>query len=96
MPREKPSVDEEVRDLMTWSGTAECRKHDPRKWDTRHNRQGLTILTDANREAMDICLGCPVMMQCLEHAFLHEKTEGIYGGMTDEERAEWAEKATAA
>lgn len=94
MPRPKPPIDEEVRDLLAFSGDARCQRYNPAIFDIVPG-QG-TGMTFANRRAAAICLECPVMMTCLEHAVKHRKTGAIYGSLTDEERAEWAEKQLAA
>jgi WhiB family transcriptional regulator, redox-sensing transcriptional regulator len=39
------------------------------------------------RQAKQVCLGCPVIRECLEHALAAEE-HGVWGGLTARERAE--------
>jgi WhiB family transcriptional regulator, redox-sensing transcriptional regulator len=97
VPRPKPSVKDEVNDLIAWSEDAACKQHDAAAFDTRRVNQH-TVLSRANLSALEVCAGCPVAKRCLEHAVKYGKTGAIWGGMTDEERAdlELAEAAVAA
>lgn len=36
--------------------------------------------------AIDICMGCPVRTDCLQHALDHQEWHGVWGGMTEEHR----------
>lgn len=36
--------------------------------------------------AKEICGGCPVRVECLDHAMRHDERFGIWGGLTDAER----------
>lgn len=37
-------------------------------------------------EAKAVCLGCPVRVECLDHAMREPETSGIWGGLTESER----------
>ena len=37
-------------------------------------------------EAKEICAGCEVRQECLDHAIVKRETRGIWGGMTSVER----------
>lgn len=39
------------------------------------------------REAKQVCAGCPVVQQCLQHALGAQEPYGIWGGLSEEERA---------
>lgn len=36
--------------------------------------------------AKQVCRGCPVRRECLEHALAARETDGVWGGLTPEER----------
>jgi WhiB family redox-sensing transcriptional regulator len=38
------------------------------------------------RRAKRICAACPVSSDCLSYALAHRQEQGIWGGLTDEER----------
>lgn len=75
--------------LSEWVDQATCKNRDPRYWDT-FKVNNATKITPAVDRAKETCLSCPVMMECLIHGVVFEKTDQVWGGMTDEERAEWA------
>lgn len=89
MPRLRPSIKDEMLSLAEWSGRSLCKNREPGDWDTvRHNQ--ATVITEAVDRARATCLECPVMMECLLHGVVFEKKDQVWGGMTDEEREEWA------
>lgn len=90
MPRIKPlDYLTEVKSLRDWSARAACPSHDPKLFDTTvaSNR---TVITEDTERAREICVGCPVMLDCLTHAAVFNIRTGIWGGLTVEERDEWA------
>lgn len=89
MPREKPSIRDEMTSLAGWSDRARCRDLRPDDWDTFRSNDA-TVITDAVDRARVACLSCPVMMECLIHGIVFEKKDQVWGGMTDEERDAWA------
>lgn len=92
MPREKSyAFVSEMNELSEWSSRAECQHYDPVLWDTRIVNHETEITSDTER-AREICVGCPVMMRCLLHAVCYNITTGIYGGLTPEERYDWASR----
>ncbi len=38
------------------------------------------------QRAKQVCASCPVAAQCLSYALHHRQEQGIWGGLTDEER----------
>lgn len=38
------------------------------------------------RAALVLCSGCAVRTDCLEDALMHDRTLGVWGGMTERER----------
>jgi WhiB family transcriptional regulator, redox-sensing transcriptional regulator len=88
VPRSKPDVPEMLA-IRSWMEGAACRGEDPRMFDTVKKNQH-TVITEANADAKDICVSCcPVMMSCLRHAVQYGIKDGIWGGLTEEERDDW-------
>lgn len=77
--------------LGEWVDDSRCRDYDPRLWDTSKVRN-VTHVTRKTIRAKDICLDCPVMMDCLIHGVVYAKQDQVWGGLTDEERDEWASR----
>lgn len=46
--------------------------------------------------ARQLCAGCPVINDCLQHALDHPEEEGIWGGTSHGERKQLRKKETAA
>lgn len=81
-----------------WREHAECRPgngHDHRlwfpretqEWSTREEQRALQrIRQEETRQARDICMSCSVRIDCLDYALETGETEGIWGGLTPEER----------
>lgn len=90
MPKPKPrEFISEMAEQQEWSGRARCPNFNPALWDTKLvNKQ--TAITNEVERAREICLGCPVMMNCLTHAVVYGITTNIWGGCTPEERIAWA------
>ena len=89
MPRVKPSIHDEMTSLAGWSDQAACRTRRPADWDTVKVNNATSVTEDVER-AKDVCVSCPVMMDCLVHGIVFEKTDQVWGGLTDEERDAWA------
>jgi WhiB family redox-sensing transcriptional regulator len=41
----------------------------------------------STRDAKKLCAACEVRAQCLEYALTHDERGGIWGGLSDRERA---------
>lgn len=65
-------------DGAPWQNYAACASVDPELFFPKH---GDTF------PAKRICAGCPVLLDCLEYATVHNEPSGIWGGLTPEERA---------
>ncbi len=70
----------------SWQEQAACRGMD----------LGLFFGPDGERQperekreaaAKKVCFSCPVRLQCLEHALTYPENYGVWGGMTEDERA---------
>jgi WhiB family redox-sensing transcriptional regulator len=66
-----------------WWGLAACRDAEPELFfpisDTAASRN--TIM-----RAKQVCAACPVQSQCLSYALRHRQEQGIWGGLTEDER----------
>lgn len=73
-------------DQLDWQHRAACRGeraaafYPPLKPEPKADR------LVRERAAKAICNGCPVRVECLEHAVHHDERYGIWGGLTDVER----------
>ena len=72
-------------DLWDWQLKAACRTADP---DLFFHPEGERGSTRSNREAAakDICAGCPVLVQCRQHALEVREPYGVWGGLSEDER----------
>ncbi len=52
---------------------------------THTERKGIRIARE--RQAKSVCNTCPVRSVCLEHALDHDERHGVWGGLTESERA---------
>jgi WhiB family redox-sensing transcriptional regulator len=61
-----------------------CRAYDPEIWFP------LGYSTAANQSQIElaqlVCAGCPLRIGCLEYALENREADGIWGGLTPEER----------
>ena len=58
-----------------------CRQYPTEWWYPLKGREAYV----SSREAVGICMKCPVRVPCLRYALVHE-THGIWGGMREGER----------
>ena len=74
-----------VADLWDWQLEGACRRVGPEvffhpegeRGSKRHHRDSA---------AKEVCLGCPVLAQCREHALAVREPYGVWGGLTEDER----------
>ena len=60
-----------------WRHSARCRNEDP---------ETLFVQGALQRDAREVCKGCPVRTECLAHALDNRVRFGVWGGMTERER----------
>lgn len=65
---------------MDWVEEATCRQVDPEVWFPDYQGQQW--------DAVRICVQCPVQFDCLTASFAAEEEFGVWGGMTQWERAD--------
>jgi WhiB family redox-sensing transcriptional regulator len=67
-----------------WRSAAACRSADPELFfPISYSGKALEQVA----EAKAICAACPVRRECLAFALRPQQPHGIWGGMTEEERA---------
>jgi len=60
-----------------WVQPGQCRNADP---------DALFVQGAAQQEAKQICIGCPVIAECLADALDNQMEFGVWGGLTERER----------
>jgi WhiB family redox-sensing transcriptional regulator len=73
-----PSLAVPITEERPWAVFAACKDHDP---DTF-----FPVTPEAEHEAIRICQGCPVRLDCLEFALEARVRFGVWGGMTEKQR----------
>lgn len=77
-----------VADLWDWQVRGACRELSPTMFFHPEGERGAARRARAAR-AKEICASCPVLQQCRAHALTVREPYGIWGGMTEEERAQY-------
>jgi WhiB family transcriptional regulator, redox-sensing transcriptional regulator len=77
---------EDAPDRLDWQDSAACRDYDNVLF---FGEEGESELEKQGREARakTVCQRCPVAEPCLEFAMETNQKYGIWGGLTDKERA---------
>ena len=65
--------------MADWRERAACRDESTLLWFLGND-------PFENAEAKQVCGGCPVRDECLEHAMDSRERDGIWGGLTGDER----------
>jgi len=84
-------VDPPLQDLeaprdKSWFGRAACREADRRLFFEPEG-EGAGPRARRIRAAKAVCAKCPVIDACLKHALSVREPYGVWGGMSEEERA---------
>ncbi len=66
-----------------WWGAAACRNAEP---DLFFPISATAASRTTVQRAKQVCASCPVSTQCLSYALRHRQEQGIWGGLTDDER----------
>ncbi|MDF3312615.1 WhiB family transcriptional regulator [Rhodococcus sp. T2V] len=69
-----------------WQRRASCRGTDTDIFFSPDGERG-SVRARRERAAKQICHHCPVLADCRDHAFATTETYGIWGGMSEAERA---------
>lgn len=82
-----------VMDLWEWQFDAACRINDPSMFFHPEGERGAARRRRADA-AKEVCLACPVLQECREHALAAREPYGVWGGMSEDERAAVLRTAT--
>jgi WhiB family redox-sensing transcriptional regulator len=74
-----------IAELWDWRLHGSCRVQDPDVFFHPEHERGPTR---RNRDiaAKAVCLDCPVLQRCREHALQTREPYGVWGGLTERER----------
>lgn len=72
-------------DVWDWQGRGACRTVNPEVFFHPEGERG-SKRRNRDEEAKQVCGGCPVLMQCREHALAIREPFGVWGGLTEAER----------
>jgi WhiB family redox-sensing transcriptional regulator len=78
-----------IADQWEWQFEGACNGADPESFFLDPGQRGDSKRS-RERQAIAICNTCPVKKQCLDHALNVPEMYGVWGGMTEENRAELA------
>ena len=82
-----------VADRWEWQFAGACAQVGPETFFHPEGERGAARRQRVMR-AKAICLTCPVMVRCREHALTVREPYGIWGGMSEEDRATHLEQST--
>lgn len=80
------ALPEPIAELWQWQQLGLCRTMNPELFFHPEAERGPSRLARIER-AKTICAQCPVLPECREHALRVREPYGIWGGLTEEERA---------
>ena len=72
--------------LLGAKGLCAQAERDPEAWFSDRSRGGQSRARDRS-EATRLCHGCPVLRECLEYAVASGQSYGVWGGMSERDRA---------
>ena len=72
--------------LLARHGLCAQPERDPETWFSDRSRGGQSRVRD-RREAARLCDGCPVLRECLEYAVATRQSYGVWGGVSERDRA---------
>ena len=74
----EPGLVAPITEERPWAAFAACRDRDPDLF--------FPASPEGESDALRICAGCPVQLDCLEFALEAKIRFGVWGGMTEKER----------
>ena len=74
----EPTLAAPITEERPWAAFAACRDRDPDVF--------FPFTADGEAEAIRICRGCPVQIDCLEFALEAKIRFGVWGGLTEKQR----------
>lgn len=69
-----------------WQEEGLCRQRDEHLF-VGPDREGASVRRRRERRAKQVCHACPVLMRCRHHALSVPEPHGVWGGLTERERA---------
>lgn len=72
-------------DFWDWQMHAACRGMESEKFFHPDGERG-SRRDQREAEAKRVCAGCPVRLECAEHAIAVREPYGVWGGLTEDER----------
>lgn len=82
-------------DHWEWQLLGSCRAHGTEMFFHPEDERGAARAR-RERAAKSVCGGCPVLLVCRSHALRTREPHGVWGGMTEHERARVLERASRA
>lgn len=73
-------------DVWDWQRSGACRDHDPAIFFHPDGERGRARAS-RERAAKRVCERCPVLWQCRRQALATQEPYGVWGGLTERERA---------
>ncbi|MGC5627323.1 WhiB family transcriptional regulator [Georgenia sp. Z1344] len=73
-------------DVWSWQADGSCRQVDPEQFFHPEGERG-GVRRRRDDAAKAICSRCPVIEQCRDHALTVREPYGVWGGMSEDERA---------
>lgn len=74
-----------VADLWDWQLEGSCRRVSPDMFFHPEGERG-SARRSRDTAAKEVCLGCPVLRECREHALRVREPYGVWGAMTEDDR----------
>ncbi|CCH78654.1 Transcription factor WhiB [Nostocoides japonicum T1-X7] len=74
-----------LADVWDWQLMGACRGVSPEVFFHPEGERG-SARRSRDSAAKQVCLGCPVLRQCREHALAIREPYGVWGGLTEDER----------
>jgi WhiB family redox-sensing transcriptional regulator len=75
-----------VADLWEWQLQGACREADPTLFFHPESERGAAR-RNRDAAAKEVCATCPVLAECRTHALTTREPYGVWGGMSEDERA---------
>ena len=75
-----------LTDYWDWQAQGACNTLDPEVFFHPEGERGSSRARRIER-AKQICSTCPVMSECRDYALRHHEPYGVWGGLSEEERA---------
>lgn len=80
-----------MKDIKNARSIPPCQTTDPELWYGIPERDGFTQSSNY-KPAKQLCSQCPVKNSCLEYALVAGETQGVWGGLSPDERKQMRSK----